>query len=197
MKMMMLIILALAAATGIAVWHGQAAARSGGSGLPVADHLADLHAQTAQSGGLPVPHGSITPIAAAVRFASVDLIIDTADQPLAVYQLEFTARTRGEDAAAVTKNVAIVGIEGGAHVAFNRPPYYDPAAIQGERVILAAFSTAEVASLPRGKVRVATIHLQITGDAEPEYHVKTSVTATFGGQKIDAAATVETKRTQS
>jgi hypothetical protein len=185
--MMLLVILALVTAAGIAVWHGQAAAREGKAPAePFVDKARPR-----------VEEAKLAPVTAAVRFAAVDIVIDSADQPLAVYQLEFTAKTRGENAAASIKTVAIVGIEGGPHAAFNQPPYYDPAAIQGERVIIAAFSTAEAANLPHGKVRVATIHLQITGDAEPEYQVKTAVTATFGGKTIDAAATVETKRTQS
>ncbi len=121
----------------------------------------------------------------AVRFASVDVMIDTKDLPLAVYQLEFSA----------TKEIVkIVGIEGSSHEAFREAPHYDPQAIQRERVILAAFNTAAADKLPRGKVRIATIHLQITGDVEPVYQVNASVIATVDGKPIDAAVTVQTTR---
>src|SRR5512140_2968924 len=76
------------------------------------------------------------------RFGAVDIYVDSGSTPLAAYQLEFTA----------TNGVAkIVGIEGGEHTAFRQPPFYDPKAIQHERVILAGFSTADAAGLPIGK----------------------------------------------
>ena len=122
-----------------------------------------------------------------IRFLAVDLVIDSKEHPLAVYQVEFTA----------SPGVTIVGLEGGGHDPFREAPYFDPAAIQHERVIVAAFSTAGADKLPRGKVRVATIHLQVTGDADPRFNLKPSVIATIDGKAIDATATVETKRTQS
>ena len=51
---------------------------------------------------------------------------------LAAYQIEFSVTN------ILTK---IVGIEGGQHPAFREPPFYDPKAMQQERVIIAAFST--------------------------------------------------------
>jgi len=128
--------------------------------------------------------GGQTPVAATIRFLSVDLVIDSKDHPLAVYQLEFTA----------SKDVTIVGIEGGAHEAFRAAPYFDPAAIQQERVIVAAFNTAGADKLPRGKTRVATLHLQVTADGEPQFQLKPSVIATIDGKAIEATATVETRR---
>jgi hypothetical protein len=77
----------------------------------------------------------------AVRFLTVDIFVDTKDKPLAAYQIEFSA----------TNTVAkIVGIEGGEHPAFRDAPYYDPKALQQERVILAAFSTEPDNRLPTG-----------------------------------------------
>src|SRR5262245_59605150 len=73
------------------------------------------------------------------RFRAVDIYVDSGSAPLAAYQLEFS----------VTNQVAkIVGIEGGDHEAFREPPFYDPKAIQQERVILAAFSTQASEQLP-------------------------------------------------
>jgi hypothetical protein len=115
-----------------------------------------------------------------IHFQAVDIFVDANDIPLAAYQLEFKA-TNG--------NVKIVGIEGGEHPAFKEAPYYDPKAMQQERVIIAAFSTD--ANLPNGKTRVATIHLQIIGDQSPGYSVKLAVAADAGGNKTSAEATFE------
>ncbi len=114
----------------------------------------------------PTPH---------VRFQALHVLVDTGGEPLAAYQL---------DLRATTGNVRIVGIEGGEHRLFANPPYYDPTAIQGDRVIIGAFSTAEVGSLPTGRTRIATIHLQITGDRQPEYDAQLSVAAAADGGPI-------------
>ena len=78
--------------------------------------------------------------AAAVRFEAVEVDIDSGDKPLAVYQLELLDPTH---------STVIVGIEGGEHAAFAKPPYYDPAALSRNRVIIAAFNTGN--ELPTGK----------------------------------------------
>lgn len=114
----------------------------------------------------------------AVRFTTVNIVLDAGDTPLAAYQIEFKATTAG---------VAIVGIEGGEHPAFSEPPYYDPKAIQQERVILASFNTADASELPTGKTRVATIHLQISGDAPPRYTIDLAVAADAQGGRIENA----------
>lgn len=117
-----------------------------------------------------------------VRFAAVDVSVDAGNKPLAAYQLEFEA-TSGQ--------VKIVGIEGGEHAAFKPAPYYDANAIQHERVILAAFSTAAAGELPAGRTRVATIHVQITGEVEPDYAVKLTASATADGKETKATISIE------
>ena len=120
----------------------------------------------------------------AVRFEAVDIFVDSGAKPLAAFQLEF--RVGNGDAK-------IVGVEGGSHAAFREPPFYDPKAIQQERVILAAFSTAKADQLPRNKTRVATIHLQINGTKEPEFTVKLKTAADADGRKIQAITSFERK----
>lgn len=115
-----------------------------------------------------------------MRFEAVEVYLDSGDVPLAAYQFEFMAET-GE--------IKIVGIEGGEHPAFKEPPYYDTAALSKGRIIIAAFDTGK--DLPKGKTRVARLHLQVIGEAEPEYVVKLEVTASLDGKKIPAMATVE------
>jgi hypothetical protein len=112
---------------------------------------------------------------ATVRFTFVDVFIDAGEHLLAAYQLEL---------AAEVGDVKIVGIEGGENAAFKEPPYYDPAAIRRDHVILAAFSTDQ--QLPKGPTRVARIHVQITGDVVPQYAVQLTVAASTDGKKMSA-----------
>ena len=110
--------------------------------------------------------------------------MDSGAKPLAAYQLEF--RVEKGDAK-------IVGVEGGSHAAFREPPFYDPKAIQKERVVLAAYNTSTSNKLPKNKTRVATIHLQISGTKKPEFTVKLTTAASNDGRKISAEATLERK----
>jgi hypothetical protein len=112
----------------------------------------------------------------ATRFAYVDVYVDPKGEALGAYQLEFTSETR---------HMRIAGIEGGEHPAFGKqPPYYDVAAIQQDRVILAAFSLD--ADLPKGRTRVARIHLMIEGE-KPQYVLKLRVAADAHGKAIAGA----------
>jgi hypothetical protein len=120
-----------------------------------------------------------------VRFSAVDIFVDSNSAPLAAWQLEF---------AATNGTVKIVGIEGGDHEAFRHPPFYDPKAMQHERVILAAFSTDSADKLPTGKTRVATIHLQILGSQQPAFELKLHTAADSNGNKIPVTATFEERK---
>jgi hypothetical protein len=121
----------------------------------------------------------------AVRFQTVDIYVDAGGKTLAAYQLEFRAKTG---------NAKIAGIEGGESAVFKEPPYYDAKAMQQERVIIAAFSTAAVEKLPRDKTRVASVHVMVTGAEKPDYTVRLVVAADSRGSKIKAeAAFVERK----
>lgn len=133
----------------------------------------------AQEPGARTPRLAGTPTTqAAVRFAAVDVYVDSGEKPLAAYQFELTAKTG---------SFKIVGVEGGQHAAFAPPPYYDPAALSRDRIIIAAFNTA--ADLPTGKTRVARIHVRITGNEDPEYVVKLTVAAAANGERLAATAT--------
>lgn len=112
----------------------------------------------------------------AIRFTYVDVHIDSKSEPLAAYQFELAAE-KGD--------VKIVGIEGGEHAAFKAPPYYDPAAMSQDHVIIAAFNTGK--DLPAGKTRVARVHVQVTGEQKPEYVIKLDVAASTEGQLINGA----------
>ena len=128
---------------------------------------------------LPIPSEHAIP-AEQVRFAPLHVHLDTGAKSLAVYQFELKAPSG---------RVKIVGVEGGAHTAFREPPYYDPAALMNHRIIIGAFNTGR--DLPHGKTRVATLHLQITGEFEPDYEVNLTVTADRDGATIPATVTLE------
>lgn len=122
-----------------------------------------------------------------VRFCAVDIFVDSGSTPLAAYQIRF----------AVTNGAAkLVGIEGGEHPAFRQPPFYDPKAIQSDVAILASFNTAPAAELPKGKTRVATIHLRTTGTRPPQFELKLQTAADTQGNKIDCLASFEERKSQ-
>ena len=116
----------------------------------------------------------------AVRFATVDVMIDAKGKPLAAYQVEFIADAN---------QVKLVGIEGGDHAAFKSPPYYDPAALSKNRVIVAAFNTGS--DLPRSSFRAARLHVQITGSEKPKWEAKLIVAAAPEGSTIPATVTLQ------
>lgn len=115
-----------------------------------------------------------------VRFAPLHIYIDSGLAELAAYQFEL--RT-------LAGNVKIVGVEGGEHPAFQHAPYYDPAALANNRIIIAAYSTDT--ELPAGRTRVATLHLQITGTIEPEYELELITAADPDGRRMPAEISYE------
>lgn len=148
----------------------------------------------ALSGGFARMHSAADsePIALAqddvnIRFEVIDVMIDSGEIPLAAYQLEVWAET--EDGAAAT-TVRIVGIEGGEAEVFRHPPYYDPAAMQDNRVIIGDFSTAAAGELPSGKTRIASVHVQITG-GEPTFKFRLDVAGDVDGREIPARVTLQ------
>jgi hypothetical protein len=130
-----------------------------------------------------------------VRFAPVHVYLDPGGKPLAAYQFELVAwasrpgsQNRGQDARA-TGQIKIVGVEGGAHPAFKDAPYYDPAALMNDRIIIAAFNIG--ADLPTTRTRIATIHLQILGDMEPKYELNLITAGDTDAQEVPAELTLE------
>jgi hypothetical protein len=115
-----------------------------------------------------------------VYFVPVAVYIDSGDNSLGVYQIEIKA---------IVGDAKIVGVEGGEHKAFKEPPYYDTAAMMQNRIILATFCTQN--DLPTGRTKVATLHMQVTGDVLPEYEVIVNVVGDSAGEAIDATVTVE------
>ncbi len=116
-----------------------------------------------------------------VRFAPLHIYLDSGSRPLAAFQFELKA---------AAGQIKIVGVEGGQHAAFKEAPYYDKAALyKSNRIIIAAFNTGR--ELPKGRTRIATIHLQIIGDAEPDYELKLTVAADADAKEIPAKISFE------
>jgi hypothetical protein len=120
-----------------------------------------------------------------VRFGVLDVFVDSSAAPLAAYQLEIRATNAG---------VKIVGIEGGEHAAFASPPFYDPKAMQQDRVIIAAFSVASAGKLPKGRTRVATIHFQAAKGDAPKFEVIVKAAASVDGKRIPVTATASERK---
>jgi hypothetical protein len=116
------------------------------------------------------------------RFLVVDVQVNSGAEPLAAYQLEVSS-TNGA--------VKIVGIEGGEHPAFRQPPYYDPAAMQQDHVILGAFNTAAAGQLPSGTVRVASIHVMAVGNVNPSFSARVETAATLDGRPIPVQISIK------
>ena len=104
----------------------------------------------------------------AVRFVVVDVYANAGTHALAAWQLEINCDP---------SQAKIVGVEGIGE----KPPYYDPAALQGGRIILANFSTEP--ALPSGRVLVARVHFQETG--APVYTPTLMAAAAPGGERLE------------
>jgi hypothetical protein len=104
------------------------------------------------------------------RYRAIDVWVDAGDAALAAYQIEIVAEGEG----------TVTGVEGGEPAPFRAPPYYDPAALAGGRIILAAFTTADGA--PTGRIRVARIHVMETGPVT--YRAALLAAAAPGGRRI-------------
>ena len=115
------------------------------------------------------------------RFAAIDLFIDPKGQPLAAYQVEF---------AAEVGRVSLVGVESGEAGPYaRRPPYYDAAALAGNRIIVGDYTLDPAA--PKTRTRVARLMLEIRGDANPQYVTKLMTAATPDGKPIAAEVSLK------
>jgi hypothetical protein len=141
------------------------------------------------AGAASLSHGQPEPAKAGAVFTSVDVYVDSGDTGLAAYQVEFVGEVDGG-------HVKLVGIEGSGGAAgsvFATPPAYDPAALAGNRVVIADFTTAAEGDLPRGSTRVARLHLMVEspgGAGRPVYRVVLVAAGSAVGAHIKATASV-------
>jgi len=117
---------------------------------------------------------------AGVRFAALDVHLESAE-PVAAWQFELS------EAAG---RMRVVGVENGDSPAFAKAPYYDRKAVSGgraDRIIVADFSLRPVAELPAGKVRIATVHVRLTGGSEPDYVLRLVTAGDAQGKPVPAS----------
>lgn len=125
-----------------------------------------------------------------MRFLTVDVFVES-NEPLAAWQFELTDQTGA---------MAIVGIENGGSgisggsAAFADVPHYDrdvTTRTSTDRIIVADYSLADQSQLPRGRTRVATLHVSLSGSADPEFELELIAAGNAGGEPIAAAADYE------
>ncbi len=124
---------------------------------------------------------------AEARFVPVEVFVDS-PQRVAAWQFELKDRNA---------SMKVVGVENGGSDVFQRAPYYDREAVtrgEARRIVVADYSLAEESELPTGRIRVATLHLMLDGDADFELNLVTATTA--DGRPIEAA-TVSLQETQT
>ena len=114
-------------------------------------------------------------------FIACEIYIDSGDRPLGAYQLEVVADRAG---------AKIVGVEGGYHEQFKDAPFYDPAALNGGRIVIGALSLAEGPNLPRGEFRAARVHFMVD-DAQTGFAVKVHTAGDERGAVIEIKARAE------
>ena len=143
----------------------------------------------------PLPHlvllaaGCLVPAAVGAdsgdtpRFAPVEIHLDS-PQPVAAWQFELRDRNGA---------MKVVGIERGGIPAFPDAPYYDREAVaegDADRIIVADYTLAGESRLPRGRMRLATLHLMLDGETDFELRLVTATTS--DGLSIDASIALRT-----
>ncbi len=121
-----------------------------------------------------------------IRFAAVDVYLDSAE-PVAAWQFELNDRAGG---------MKVVGVEQGDSPAYGRAPYYDREAVrlgEADRIIVADYSLADVAELPSGRVRVATVHLMLSGDGDADFNLLLVTATTYDGVVTDARISLDVR----
>jgi hypothetical protein len=84
---------------------------------------------------------------------------------------------------------AIVGIEGGEHPAWAEPAHYDPRALNGGEIVLAAL--AADTELPTGPTVVAVIHVEHYVSGLPPLEISEVVAVGSDGNEIPVTVTQE------
>lgn len=121
-----------------------------------------------------------------LRFTAVDVYLDSTE-PVAAWQFELG------DRAGVMK---VVGVEQGDSPAYARVPYYDREAVRlgdADRIIVADYSLADVIELPSGRVRIATVHLMLSGDDDADLNLLLVTATTYDGVVTDARISLDVR----
>ena len=121
-----------------------------------------------------------------VRFAALDIFLESAE-PVAAWQFELSE---------AGGRMRVVGVENGDSPAFAKAPYFDRKAVgddRADRIIVADFTLRPEAELPVGKVRIATVHVRLTGDSGPEYVLRLVAAGNPRGEPVPASIHLNTQ----
>lgn len=113
------------------------------------------------------------------RFAALDVHLESV-QPVAAWQFELSE---------AGGRMRVVGVENGDSPAFAKAPYYDRKAVndgRADRIIVADFTMRPPAELPAGTVRIATVHVRLTGDSRPDYVLRLVTAGNATGKPVPA-----------
>lgn len=119
------------------------------------------------------------------RFEAVAIYLES-EEPVAAWQFEL-----GDSSG----RMRVVGVENGDSAAFDGAPYYDLQAVsegEADRIIVADYSLSPADELPTGRSRIATIHVQLQGSAEPDYTVSLMAAGGEDGEPVPASIEYET-----
>jgi hypothetical protein len=119
-----------------------------------------------------------------VRFAAIGVYVES-PEPLAAWQFELTESTG---------SMTVVGIENGDSPAFAGAPRYDLGAVdadRADRIVVADYSLAAREELPRGRTRVATVHVRLMGTQAPDFELELVTAGNADGRAIAALADLE------
>ncbi len=119
-----------------------------------------------------------------VRFVAIDIYLDSAE-PVAAWQFEMDERNG---------LMTVVGVENGSSQAFSEAPYFDRNAVQlgkADRIIVADYSLEPENALPAGHIRLATIHVRLSGDISPDFRLTLIAAASIDGRPINASISME------
>lgn len=126
------------------------------------------------------------PEAQAGTFGAVEIWIDAGAERLGAWQVELS----GPD------GLRYSAVEGGEAGAFEEAPTYDPAALLGGRLILAAYAGAPErdGEPPSGRVRVARVHYLAPNSNSVAFERSGTVTADSEGRRRDFEVTLVPSR---
>lgn len=121
------------------------------------------------------------------QFAVYDVFVDAGKEKLAAYQLKIS-----DERAAVK----ILSVEGGEPASFTEAPKFYPKAIQRDVIKIAAFSLDAPEKLPSGRMRVASLHVEIGPGLTPDWKATVEAAAGPKGKKISATVSISKRENQ-
>jgi hypothetical protein len=133
---------------------------------------------------LGIPFAIAQPAPTVVRFAAIDVYIDSIE-PLAAWQFELTDKSG---------SMTVVGVENGDSAAYRDAPYYDLDAVsadRADRIVVADYSLAARNDLPVGRTRIATVHVRLIGGQAPDFDLRLIAAGNIDGRAIPAEANLE------